>query len=168
MSMRSISLNRPPNRPKWFGVIVYNDDDAKSELYMDRIGAWARYLKHLKTGEGDAVDKPLTGRLWFPRDIQFNNLYGGKKAGDKKDNFLAEHTREHLIELPNGRFEWKRKGANEGGDISKVIGVLWRFFTLLETGELDTQDVSPEHEASPESARDIATRQDRFENEEAF
>ncbi|CAN5459564.1 hypothetical protein BH20VER3_BH20VER3_00620 [soil metagenome] len=138
LSMRSISFNHVPNRPRWFGIIVYNDDDAKGELYTDRIGAWARYLKP-KTSEELEEERPLTGRLWLPEDIRFNAFYGGKHGGDKKDDFLAEHTREHLVERPNGRFEWKRKGANEGGDLTKVACVTWRFFTLLEAGELDLQ-----------------------------
>jgi hypothetical protein len=160
LSMRSVSFNKPPNRPSWFGVIVYNDDDAKSELYTDRIGAWARYLKSLKTSGGEPVDKPLTARLWFPEDIQYNNLYVGKSAslgGDKKDDILAEHTREHLLALANGRFEWKRKGSNEGGDLTKVACVTWNFFTLLEVGELDLEKSSPETQAAAEIQAAIST-----------
>ncbi|HEY4282356.1 MAG TPA: terminase gpA endonuclease subunit [Chthoniobacterales bacterium] len=157
LSMRSISFNRPPQRPSWFGVIVYNDDDAKSELYIDRIGSWARYLKSLKLPDGEQVEKPFAPRLWFPEDIQHNSLYGGKAGGDKKDDFLAEFTREHLIELTNGRFEWKRKGANEGGDIAKIICVIWRFFTLLQAGELDLEKPSAETQAAAEIQAAIST-----------
>jgi hypothetical protein len=159
LSMRSISLNHPPLRPRWFHVIVYNDDDAKSELYIDRIGAWSRYLKSLKNPHGEQEDKPLTARLWLPEDIQHNNLYAGKRGGDKKDNFLAELTREHLIELPNGRFEWKRKGANEAGDIVKLICMIWRFFTLLEAGELDIEKPAAEETAAAEIQAAIATEE---------
>jgi hypothetical protein len=51
LSMRSISFNHVPQRPAWFGIVVYNDDDAKGELYTDRIGAWSRYLNP-KTARG--------------------------------------------------------------------------------------------------------------------
>jgi hypothetical protein len=142
LSLRSVSFNRPPNRPKWFGIIVYNDDDAKSELYTDRIGAWANWKKNNEPPD----EKPLTARLWLPEDVKVNALYGGRH-GDKRDNFLEEHTREHLIELANGRFEWKRKGANEGGDLTKIACVTWRFFMLGE-------DTTPQ-EADAETAAEI-------------
>lgn len=157
LSMRSISFNHPPQRPSWFGVIVYNDDDAKGELYTDRFGAWSRYLKSLNDPTGEPEDKPFTARIWLPEDIRHNNLYAGKRGGDKKDNFLAELTREHLIELPNGRFEWKRKGANEGGDIAKVICMIYRFFTLLEAGELDLEKPAAEINAAAEIQAAIST-----------
>jgi hypothetical protein len=161
LSMRSISFNHVPQRPAWFGIVVYNDDDAKGELYTDRIGAWSRYLNPNKGQSGSdpedqKEERPLTGRLWLPEDVRFNALYGGKHGGDKKDNFLDEHTREHNIELANGRFEWKRKGANEGGDLTKVACVTWRFFTLLEAGELDLQKPSPEAQANAEIQAAIA------------
>jgi hypothetical protein len=63
LSIRSISFNHPPNRPKWFGVIVYNDDDAKSEIYTDRIGAWSRFLNPNKPPEEVDEERPYTGRL---------------------------------------------------------------------------------------------------------
>lgn len=153
MTMRSISFNHVPQRPRWFGLIVYNDDDAKGELYTDRIGAWSRFLKPNKPVEEQDEERPLTGRFWLPEDIAHNPLYGGKHGGDKKDNFLDEHTREGLIEAKNGRFEWKRKGANEGGDCSKGACMTWRFFTLMETGELSLtnppgEDVSSEIQAA--------------------
>lgn len=157
MTMRSISFNHVPQRPRWFGVIVFNDDDAKSEIYTDRIGAWSRYLNPNKPPEEREEEKPLTGRLWLPEDIQHNALYGGKHGGDKKDNFLDEHTREHLIELANGRFEWKRKGANEGGDCTKGACVTWRFFTLLETGELSLDKPAAEDSAAAEIQAAIST-----------
>lgn len=156
LSMRSISFNHVPQRPHWFGIIVYNDDDAKGELYTDRIGAWSRYLNP-QTPDELKEETPLTGRFWLPEDIRFNALYGGKKGGDKKDNILDEHTREHLIQRPDGRFEWKRKGDNEGGDMSKVALVTWRFFTLLETGELDIQKPNAEQAAAAEIQAAIST-----------
>lgn len=156
LSMRSVSFNHIPQRPAWFGIIVYNDDDAKGELYTDRIGAWSRWLNPTAEKEADE-ERPLTGRLWLPEDIQFNALYGGKRSGEKKDNFLDECTREHLIELKNGRFEWKRKGANEAGDLIKVACVTWRFFTLLEAGELDLTKPSVETQAAAEIQAAIST-----------
>jgi|GEM_PF-5685006 len=157
LTIRSVSFNHPPQRPRWFGVVVYNDDDAKSELYTDRIGAWSRFLNPNKPPEESSEEKPLTARLWLPEDVGHNRFYGGKHGGDKKDDFLAEHTHEHLIEMPNGRFEWKRKGANEGGDLTKVACVTWRFFTLLESGELDTQTPSAEQAAAAEIQAAIST-----------
>lgn len=122
ISMRSISFNRPPNRPAWFGVIVYNDDDAKSELYTDRLGAWSHWKKINEPPD----QKPLTPRIWLPEDINSTdriNGYAGKE-------FLEEHTRENMVGMANGRFEWKRKGANEGGDCTKVACMAWRFYML--------------------------------------
>ncbi|MBA3833671.1 MAG: phage terminase large subunit family protein [Chthoniobacterales bacterium] len=121
MSLRSVSFNRVPNRPRWFGIIVFNDRDAKGELYTDRIGAWVDWLRHRSIEE----EKPLTGRLWLPLDVN---------ATDDGKEFLLHHTRENLVELPTGGMEWKRTGDNEWGDTTKIAGVAWRFFTLGDLG----------------------------------
>lgn len=143
LSLRSVSANKVKNRPGWFFILVYNDDDAKSELYIDRIGAWAHWLK---IGQ-PADEKPMTARIWFPEDVNSSEPINGYSGKD----FLAEHTREHLGEMPNGHKQWKpRTGDNEGGDISKVACVTWRFYMLGEKplSEEGNQDATAEIEAA--------------------
>jgi hypothetical protein len=140
MSTRSISFNRVPNRPRWFGVIVYRDMDAKHELYTERIGSWVAWLRNNSPPE----ERPFSPRIWFPEDVH---------ATDDGKAFVLEHTKESLIELPGlthtaKQFDWKRKGANEGGDISKLACMGWRFFTLGDT-ETEAEAV-PEPAASEE------------------
>ena len=130
LSIRAISFNRGiPQRPRWFGVLVYVDRDAKHELYTERIRAWAEWDEH---GKDDKAE-PLTPRLWFPEDVHATE--DGKK-------FVDEHTKEHLIEIPGAmaakQFVWKRRGDNEGGDCSKVACVGWRFF-MLGTDPLESR-----------------------------
>lgn len=171
ISSRSVSINRNlPNRPAWFGVITYNDDDAKSELYADRFGAWAEWLKNGQPAD----EKPLTARIWLPEDIKANPGYESafdaqlsraskkKRARSariisKRDNFLEECTREHLVEDANGRLEWKRKGDNEAGDILKVGCLIWRFFNL---GEDDDTAESGNKDAAAELQEAIGTEDD--------
>jgi hypothetical protein len=47
--------------------------------------------------------------------------------------FLNEHTKEHLIEMPGAhsakQYVWKRSGPNHWADAVKVALVMWRFFT---------------------------------------
>jgi hypothetical protein len=120
---RSISLNHVPGRPAWFGVLVFRDMDAKNELYTERMGGWVAWLKNNSPPE----EKPFTPRIWFPENVH---------AFDDGKAFVTEHTKETLIEVPGisaagKQFAWKRKGANEGGDISKVACVAWRYFLLI-------------------------------------
>lgn len=139
LSLRSISFNRVPMRPRWFGIIVYNDDDAKGELYTDRIGAWVDWLRRGQPAD----EKPHGSRLWFPEDV--NATDDGKK-------FLEHHTREHLVERADGKYEWRRKGDNEWGDTSKVACVTWRFFTLGELGEATAGRAAPADAAAQAAA----------------
>ena len=115
-AVRSISFNRlPPPAQPWLGVIVYVDRDAKHELYNERIAAWSEYLR----SNDPAKMQPALPRLSFSEDLS------------ERDEFLIEHTNEHLIEDPLAhsarQFIWKKTGPNHYGDATKVALVLWRF-----------------------------------------
>ena len=123
LSIRSLNFSHIPQAPPWFGIITYNDRDAKHDLYTDRIGSWAGWIK-----AGRPVERPPVGSpLHFPRDLS-------DAAASPTREFLYEHTKENLVEMPGlpsaRQFMWKRSGPNHYADAVKVALVVWRFFTV--------------------------------------
>lgn len=129
LTTRTISLNHVPSTPKWFGVIVFVDRDAKSDLYEHGISAWVdweRRLQHLPHDD-ERRKKPEYPRVCFFEDLR------------KDDEFLKEHTTERLVELTSKdkgwmphaakQFTWKRKGPNHFGDATKGARVGFRYLT---------------------------------------
>lgn len=121
LAIRSISFNRIPSFPKWFGVTVFVDRDAKHELYTERIQGWIEYRGE-KGGE-----PPNAPPLWVPDDLS------------QGDPFTDELCHEQLIQkggvdeeyLPDAakEFVWKRTGPNHWGDGVKVAIVGYRWLT---------------------------------------
>jgi hypothetical protein len=122
LSLRSVNFSHIPNAPQWFGVITYNDRDAKHELYTDRIGAWSQWRQL-----GCPAEHPPPG----------SPLHYFKELSDAPNSpyleFLNEHTKENLVEVPGvhsaRQFIWKRSGPNHWPDAIKVALVMWRYFT---------------------------------------
>jgi hypothetical protein len=121
LSLRSVNFSNIQGAPPWFGIITYNDRDAKHELYTDRIGSWAQWRKVGSPAEHPPVGSPLHF---------FSELSDAPSSMSRE--FLTEHTKENLIELPGAhsakQFAWKRSGPNHWADAVKVALVMWRFF----------------------------------------
>jgi hypothetical protein len=122
LTLRSVNFSHIPQAPPWFGIITYNDRDAKHELYTDRISSWAQWKKL-----GSPAEHPPTGSpLHYFRELS-------EAPGSPSREFLLEHTKENLIELPgvhsSRQFVWKRSGPNHYADAIKVALVMWRYFT---------------------------------------
>jgi hypothetical protein len=142
MSARSITFRRVPQRPSWFRLLLFIDRDAKNELYVERMAAWATWLRNGKKKD----EVPLTARLWFPENLV---------AADK---FVIEHTKENLVEMPEAhaakQFVWKRSGANHWGDCTKVGIVGLRLFLLSNSNDPAAEEApEPDEEPTPRARR---------------
>jgi len=149
LATRSISFSHIPLRPKWFGVTVFVDRDAKHELYTERINSWVTHREKLRKEPGVHDDPPNAPPLWFPENVGAD------------EEFVKELCSEHLIQktldqatasefLPSAakEFEWKRKGPNHWGDAVKVAIVGYRWITR--------DDAEP---PKPEPSEDTAQKQ---------
>jgi len=148
LSSRSISFNRVPDRPKWFGITVFVDRDAKHELYTERINGWAEFREQLAKDPSALEEPPNAPPLWFPSDVM------------AWEDFVKELTNEHLVQrtmdrggadafLPHAskEYEWKRKGPNHWGDGVKVAIVGYRYLTRRSADPAPASPVDAEEEA---------------------
>jgi hypothetical protein len=113
--------------PSWFGLISYNDRDAKTDLYEDRIAG--------NTAEGER-----RSRIWFPSDV----------LNDK--DLIDEFCNEKLVEDPDAptakTFAWKRTGPNHWGDAAKVAITGFRYM-MRHAGAPPKSEAAPPQPTEP-------------------
>jgi hypothetical protein len=114
-ALRSISFNRIPDKPKWFGVIVFVDRDVKHQLYVDQIKNRRPPGWHL------------------PEDVTEDFVL------EHTTEQLVEAAGAHAAK----QFVWKRIGENHWGDCSKVALMAWRYLTKDRPPEEEESPLTP-------------------------
>jgi hypothetical protein len=145
LSLRSISFNHIPTFPKWFGITVFVDRDAKHELYTERIQGW---LKHRGEKESEPPNAPP---LHFPEDLQPSEDMAKELCCEQ----LIQRNSDAADYLPDAakEFVWKRTGPNHKGDGVKVAIVGYRWLTRRDAAPVATpKKPSPEDREREQSA----------------
>jgi hypothetical protein len=138
LAIRSISFNRIPMFPDWFGITVFVDRDAKHELYTERIQGWVQHRS-----EKD-VDPPNAPPLWVPENLSINDELTKElcheqliQKGDEGDEYLPDAAKE---------FVWKRTGPNHFGDAVKGALVGYRYLTRRDAAPMPKKPTREDRE----------------------